>query len=123
MRVLAETLVFAVAMLASVPAESESCYADPARLANAMAVVVASYKCPGYDRALFGKPLDIFIRATGTLDQSTGACERERALAMNAATERMLTNREAFCSEIVTALASDAMLNQALIEAGARKAP
>lgn len=119
----------AVAMLAllilgsSANASAAACYADPKRLANMMAVVVASYKCPDYDRALFGKPRDTFVSRAAVIDQTTGACERERALAMNAATERMLTGRAAFCKDVEAALASDALLAQALVEAGARKAP
>jgi hypothetical protein len=109
--------------LASTKATAGACYADPARLKAAMATIVATYKCPGYERALFGKPLDVFIRQGSVLDQSTGSCERERALAMSAATERMLASRETFCAEVETALASDAALAQALVQAGARKAP
>lgn len=100
-----------------------ACYADPMRLAYMMAVIVASYKCPGYDRALFGEPRDIFVSRAGVIDQTTGACERERTLAMNAATEKMLTGREAFCRDVDAALASDPLLAQALVQAGARKAP
>ena len=88
-----------------------------------MAIVVASYKCPGYDQSLFGKSLDRFIKAGGVIDQSTGACERERALAMNSATEKMLGDREAFCAETEAALASDTVLTQSLIVTGARRAP
>ncbi len=120
-RIAATLLLLTLGRAADVSAGT--CYADRTRLAFAMAVVVASYKCPGYDDALFGKPLDTFIRRSGIIDQTTGACERERTLAMNAATEKMLTGREAFCTEVEAALASDTALAQALIEAGARKAP
>lgn len=123
MRTYGTCLIGAIALLTVSSQTHASCYADPERLATAMAVVVASYKCPAYDTALFGKPLDMFIRASGTLDQSTGACERERTLGMNAATERMLSGREAFCRSVEVALASDTLLAQALVEAGARKAP
>lgn len=115
--------VFAIALLIAVQSARAACYADPARLAAVMATIVASYKCPGYGRALFGKPRDTFVSRAEVIDQTTGACERERTLAMNAATEKMLTSREAFCKDVEAALASDAQLAQALIEAGARKAP
>ena len=111
-----------VAMAWAVAAKdiAAACYADPARLSNMMAVIVASYKCPGFDRALFGAPRDTFIQRAEVIDQMTGACEPERTLAMNAATEKMLSGREAFCSEVEAALASDAKLAQALVQAGVR---
>lgn len=104
-------------------ADAGSCYADREQLAKAMAIVVASAKCPGYEQALFGEALDVFIRKTGLIDQTTGGCLRERMQAVNQATDRLLADRAAFCSEAAAALASDAGLAQALREAGALNAP
>ncbi|MEZ5926065.1 MAG: hypothetical protein R3D57_16975 [Hyphomicrobiaceae bacterium] len=117
------TLVLVGKLIHVAGASAGSCHADPDRIAAAMAVVVASYKCSGFEHALFGKPLDIFIGKSGIIDQSTGACERERALATSAATDQMLAGREAFCTEIAARLASDPILAQALAASGARYTP
>lgn len=108
---------------AAAPASAGTCYADRDGLAKAMAVVVASAKCPGYEQALYGAALDIFIRKTGLIDQTTGGCQRERMQAVNEATDRLLADRAAFCADVEAALASDASLAQALRAAGARTAP
>lgn len=104
-------------------ADAGSCYADREQLAKAMAIVVASAKCPGYAQALFGETLDVFIRKTRLIDQTTGGCLRERMQAVNQATDRLLSDRAAFCGDVEATLASDDGLAQALREAGARKAP
>jgi hypothetical protein len=122
-RLVAQVVLGTVMLTLSGTSQASACYAYPARIASAMAVVVATYKCRDYERALFGKPLDRFIRSAAIIDQSTGACELERTLGMNAATERMLAGREAFCAAVEASLASDPSLAQALVEAGARKAP
>lgn len=104
-------------------AQAGACYADPVRLGNAMAIIVASRACPGYAHALYSRTLDIFMRRAAVIDQSTGGCGRERKLATTAADAELLASPEAFCAEVEAALASDATLAQALVEAGVRTAP
>lgn len=123
MRSLRALVALASLTLATPTAAAGSCYADPLRLANAMAVVAASRACPGYAQALYGKALDVFMRHAAVIDQSTGGCGRERKLAATAADDRLLASPDAFCAEVEAALASDVTLAQALIEAGARMAP
>ena len=121
----ARCILLAMAALAApAPAASAgSCYADPIRLGNAMAIIVASRAGPGYAHALYGKALDLFMKHATVIDQSTGGCGRERTLATTAADDRLLASPIAFCAEVEAALASDATLAQALIEAGVRMAP
>ncbi len=88
-----------------------------------MAAIVASRACPGFAHALYGQSLDIFMRRANVIDQSTGGCGRERLLATRAADQKLLASPETFCAEVEAALASDATLAQALVEAGARTAP
>lgn len=105
------------------PARAGACYADPARLADAMAVIVASRACPGWAHALYGKALDLFMRHAAVIDQSTGGCGVERQRATTAADDRLLADARAFCADVESTLASDGTLAQALIAAGARAAP
>lgn len=123
MRSLRVLLALASLALATPTANAGSCYADPVRLANAMATIVASRACPGYAQALYGNALDVFMRHATVIDQSTGGCGRERKLSTMAADDRLLASPVAFCADVEADLALDATLAQALVEAGARTAP